>query len=101
MRLYPGMIIQSNYSDRKHKIVSVLRNCTCPRYLDTLQHLSTGTVPPDSPEHIHLTCVDQRYGGESYFGGYVETDEGIRSIWSIGDELKIVSIPKNIQLELF
>ena len=101
MKLYPGMIIKTNYSHREHLITSIYRNCTCPRYTDELGLTATG-MEKCSPEHIHIGCKDLEDMMSSGFNGYIENDDGsIKNVWRPQDEITIVSTPKNMQLELF
>lgn len=100
IKLIPGMIIKANYSDRKHKVVTVSRNCKCPRYSDELGFTNTG-MEKESPEHIHIQCKDLEDNGNSGFNGFLEKENKIVSIWIPNDEIIIVSTPKNYQLELF
>lgn len=98
-KLIPGTIIKTNYSDRKHKVVGVLRNCTCPRYTDWLGYTNTG-MERLSPEHIHITAKDLEDNAKSWFNGFVELDGKIKSVWT-EDEIIIISYPDNYQLQLF
>lgn len=100
LRLIPGMIIKTNYSPRKHKIIRVTRNCTCPRYTDELGYTNSG-MEKKSPKHIHIQCKDMQDNRNSGFNGFVEEENKIVSIWTPKDEIIIISKPKNYQLELF
>ncbi len=51
MRLEPGMLIKTNYSG-PYRIVSIIRGCTCPLYMDDINREGA----PEQPPHIHLTC---------------------------------------------
>lgn len=55
-----------------------------------------------SPEHIHINCRDIEDKMPSHFNGYFENDQGqVKNVWSLEDEIFIVSLPKNLQLTLF
>lgn len=99
IKVYPGMIIQTNYSLGTHKVISVFRNCKCPRYTDKLGYTNTG-MEKESPEHIHIHCKDLQGNGYSNFNGYVEKENKIVSVWTT-DEIAIISAPDFLQLELF
>ncbi|WP_143755900.1 hypothetical protein [Kaistella haifensis] len=95
------MTIKANYSHRKHVIKSIERNCTCANPADELGLTKKG-MEKCSPEHIHIRCKDTEDNMNSWFNGFVENEDGkVRSIWSPTDEIIIISIPKNLQLELF
>lgn len=98
--LVPGMIIKSNYSDRQHKVISVIRGCICPRYTDELGYTNSG-MEKESPEHIHVSCKDLGDNMYSGFNGYVEKEDKIENVWRPGDEILIVSYPANYQFDLF
>lgn len=100
MKLYAGMIIKTNYSHRQHQVISIKRGCNCAKPSDVLGYTNTG-METFSPEHIHIRCKDMEDKMSSYFNGYIEDEnDTIKSIWG-NDEITIVSIPENLQLELF
>ncbi|ORJ61319.1 hypothetical protein [Geothermobacter hydrogeniphilus] len=66
MRLEPGMLIQTNYSG-PYRIKAVLRDCTCPSYLDEINGHPVARRP-----HIHLVCTDPEGPGTYYLNGWDE-----------------------------
>lgn len=98
--LIPGMVIKSNYSDRRHKIIGITHNCKCPRYTDELGYTNTG-MQKESPEHIHIQCKDMEDNMKSFFSGFLERDGKIKSIWQPTDQILVISTPSYYQLELF
>ena len=68
MRLEPGMLIKTNYSERQYRIVLIERGCTCPLYLDEIDM----DDPPPQPPHIHLTLTRPDGTGKFWMGHYVE-----------------------------
>lgn len=98
MRLREGMYVRTNYNTGPYQIINILRDCTCPKYLDEIDMDN----PPASRPHIHMTV---RKPGDSprrnpyYLNGYDE--ETLHSVWS-KDRLYVVS-PREIfkQLSLF
>lgn len=97
--LREGMYVRTNYNTGPYEIMSILRDCTCPKYLDVINMAD----PPASAPHIHLVVRDPgdtRWKRRaSYLNGYNE--ETLRSVWG-KDRLYVVS-PRKIfkQLLLF
>jgi hypothetical protein len=66
MKLEPEMLIKTNYSG-PYRIKSVLRDCTCPSYLDEINGRPTARRP-----HIHLACTKPDGTGAFYINGWDE-----------------------------
>ena len=103
-KLEKGMLIKTNYSG-PYRIVSIIRGCTCPTYLDQINMKN----PPNQLPHIHLTLSDPNNPrrlfwlncwnedtllslNKSYCGGKTELDY---------DKITILENDKPIQLSLF
>jgi hypothetical protein len=67
MKLYPGMLIRTNYSG-PYRIESVDRNCVCPSYLDKINMPN----PPTRRPHIHLTCTKPDGTDKYWLNGWDE-----------------------------
>jgi hypothetical protein len=73
------MFVRTSYDTGPYRIVSILRGCTCPEYLDTINM----TDPPPSRPHIHMTVEkpgDTPRNSPYYLGGYDE--ETLESVWT-------------------
>lgn len=97
MKLREGMYVKTNYDTGPYRIVEILRGCTCPEYVRSLE----GDETP-SPPHIHLIVKkpgDTPRNNPYYLAGYDE--ETLRCVWS-KDRLYVVS-PRDVfrQLSLF
>ena len=93
--LAEGMYVRTSYGTGPYRIVDILRGCTCPSYLDTINLVD----PPPSPPHIHLSLRKpfERRGVYS-IGGIDE--QTLKCVWS-DDQIFIVDAPKPKQLWLF
>jgi hypothetical protein len=91
------MYVRTNYNTGPYQITIIMRDCTCPKYLDEINMVD----PPASKPHIHIVGI--KPGGSKrnqfYLNGYDE--ETLTSVWD-GDRLYVVS-PRDIfkQLSLF
>jgi hypothetical protein len=106
VKLEPGMLVKTSYGEQIFRIKEVHRNCTCPRYVDTINMED----PPDRPPHVHLVCSDEEPKSRtpSFLGDYdEETLKDIdESCLGETDELKheyliILKQDKPIQKTLF
>jgi hypothetical protein len=59
MKLYPGMLIRTNYSG-PYRIESIDRDCSCQSY------------PPNCRPHIHLTCTKPDGTDKFWLNGWDE-----------------------------
>lgn len=86
-----GDIVRTSYGTGPYRILEIVADCTCPNYMDSIDHYISGKTQP-SPEHFHLTLVHIRAPKPSkdnlyYLNGYAEMPDGrFRSVWS-DDEL--------------
>jgi len=73
-----GMFVRTSYGSGPYEITHILRDCTCPECLDTIEM----NDPPPTKPHIHLTCIKPGSSGRSKFwlGGYDE--ETLESVWT-------------------
>ena len=96
MRLEVGDIVKTNYGTGPYDISHILRDCTCPKYLDSIEMEN----PPASKPHIHLTCRDPENPRRLYWlNGYDERT--LKSVWSPDDCLIYCGQNKSVQLSLF
>ncbi len=66
MKLYPGMIIKTNYSG-PYRIISITRGCVCPLYRDEING-----VDRSQPPHIHLELTRPNGAGRFYLNHFDE-----------------------------
>jgi hypothetical protein len=72
-----GDIIKTSYGTGPFIVLSVLRNCTCPNFVKTLN----GDNSPSKP-HIHAEMMDMN-GRKGYgIGGYDDSTEPAKSVWN-------------------
>ncbi len=97
MKLREGMYVRTNYNTGPYQIIYIMRDCTCPKYLDEIDM----DKPPLSKPHIHLTLIKPGgpLRGKFFLNGYDE--ETLISVWD-SDRLYVVS-PRKVftQLTLF
>jgi hypothetical protein len=67
MKLYPGMLIRTNYS-WPYRIEQIDRDCTCPSYQDSISMKN----PPNRRPHIHLTCTKPDGTDKYWLNGWCE-----------------------------
>jgi len=96
-----GSIIRTSYDTGPYKVREIKADCTCPRYHDIInahrrRELPDGSFewyyvePPESPPHIHITCIDadappkKKYQKNdfSWLGHYHFKDGKWRCLWS-------------------
>ena len=67
VRLESGMLIKTNYLG-PYRIVEVMRNCTCPSYVDEINMVN----PPEREAHMHLVLSGPDGKGIFYLNGFNE-----------------------------
>jgi hypothetical protein len=96
-----GAIIKTNYETGLHRVVDVMRGCTCPNYVAQLN--AGGRNLPPAPEHIHVTCVkpdeEDRPKNHYWLNRYLEEKGRIHSV-DTDDEIFVVGKAKG-QMSLF
>jgi hypothetical protein len=68
VRLTQGMLIKTNYGTGPYRIKKIIRKCTCPHVLATI-NLNN---PPALPAHMHLIVTGPDGKGEFYLNYYNE-----------------------------
>jgi len=94
MRLEVGMVLKTSYGTGPYKLKSITRGCTCPSYLDELDH---GDEAEARPPHIYLVLTPVDGHVEFYLNHYDE--QTLRSVIN-SDHLILCSTPEPIQTTL-
>lgn len=87
MRIEIGTRLRTSYNTGPYTVVGILRDCTCPKYLDEINMRN----PPPSKPHEHYVVRGPNAHGDSYLGGY--DGETQQSVWC-GDSLIIEPPPR-------
>lgn len=93
MTLEKGQIIKTSYGTGPYEIISIMRNCTCPDYFESLKSVE----PPPTKKHIHLTVRDLSDGKLGWLNQYDE--ETLKSI-KCNDQIILLPNKNPIQLTM-
>ena len=102
-KLAVGMLIDTSYGTGPYRIKKIIRGCTCPLYLDTLNRPKDA---PAQPEHLHLFLTGIDGKGNFYINHFVEStlERLQKNADGTADKLRIIrekfEWPK-VQLDLF